>query len=148
MNPNYQYEMLLVIDSSTMSLSELAVEVGVHPSPCSHGKGDPHPGKKKPPWDSTALKIESPLPITAKLQEHINAILSSLPERARNFLEAMPHGCSAYLDAGVIVNTHVVSFPHVQVPAVTLRALGKRGIDLVITMYPSGPGPAAIHEEP
>jgi hypothetical protein len=141
MSADYQYAVLLVIHSPTMPLSELAAQLGMQPSHCSHSKGDPHLSKKKPAWDSTLFKIESPLPVTATLEQHINVILSSLSDRARSFLNAMPSGCTAYLDAGVIVNTHQVASPSIELPSPIMRALAERGLDLLITMYPAGPGP-------
>jgi len=141
MDANYEYLVLFVIQSETLTLSELAAQVGVQPALGSHSKGDRHPGKNRPPWDSTALKMDSPMPETSRFQDHVDAILSSLPDPVRDFLNHIPNRCSAYLDVGMMVNIRHVFFPHISMPAPQMRALSDLGIELLITMYPGGPSP-------
>ncbi len=124
----------LDIETTSLSVTELTLRLGVDPSP---GSRDGVPASRGAGWrpEATYWRLDSRAGATATIEEHIRDLVGRVPVGILRRNGGIPEDACLYLSIGIYSDGPMASL--VISPAV-MRALDAAGIQLSLSFYCCG----------
>lgn len=126
-----EIDVSLVVTSSSFTLDDLSARLGRPHSSGSHNLGEPHI-RGESNWPETVWRLDSGLPSTAAVEEHLASIQRRFPPQ--DLIGVLPEGCRIRFDVALFFDTANVG---IVLSEKSVNLIHAYGATLEITAYPS-----------
>jgi len=125
----------LDICSKSLMVAELSARLDCVPSRDSHNRGDHRPSLNSQGrlWDTTVWRLDSKLPSSASLEQHLAGILKQCPPAKLFHPGILPEDCEVWLSVGVLFDGANAVVP---ISPKELETISDYCATLEITCYP------------